>query len=379
MKKKVGLATCFIDNYGACLQAYALSRKIKECGCKCQIINYIEPHNYNKPSLRNTLYSHSLIAKILTLRYKHIYIAHGKKPAFHKFRRKYLSFTRRFLTAKAVKDANLRFDACVCGSDQIWNPLFFNGNNDIYFLDFVSEGTKRIAYAPSIGLAEFPEEYMSDLKEKVNRFDYLSVRETAGQKIVAPLTDNDVKVVLDPTLLLTASQWAKIAKLPKIKEPYIFLYLFGNRPYIGEFVEYVRNLTGLQVVCIPYTEREKNPEYVKVYDAGPCEFLGLIKNASLVITDSFHATAFSINFNIPFYSLLRNEDSEKINMNSRIFSILDLVGLQERLVNPDVEYPFNIDMNVDFTEANRRIDEKRTIDFGDLKYHLEGTDNGNLR
>ncbi len=236
------------------------------------------------------------------------------------------------------------------------------------------DGTKRIAYAPSIGLSEFPEEYSADLKEKVNRFDYLSVRETAGQKIIEPLTDIDVKVVLDPTLLLTGEQWSKIAKPPKIKEPYIFLYLFGNRPYIGEFVEYVRKQTGLRVVCIPYTEREKNSEYVQIYDAGPCEFLGLIKNASLVITDSFHATAFSINFNTPFYSLLRNDDSDKVNMNSRIFSILDLVGLQERMVLPDVEYPFSIDMSLDFSGANERINDKRRSDFGDLKQQLESAD-----
>lgn len=370
-KKAVGLVTCFVDNYGACLQAYALQTKIEETGSICKIIQYTQPDGYRKFTLREMLKTNRFFLRMVQLiNYKPL-IRHINKPKFQAFKSHYLKFTRRYPTADAIYQDNLPFDAYVCGSDQIWNPRLFQGNDPIYLLDFVPKGKKRIAYAPSIGLSKFPGEYQEDFQEKINRFDYISVREKAGKEIIQLLTDKEVKVVLDPTLLLNVDEWSKIAAPIRIKKPYIFCYLFGTRSYIGEFVEYARKITKMKVVCIPYTEREKNPAYTQVYDAGPSEFLGLLKNASLVITDSFHATAFSINFNTPFYSLLRNEDADEINMNSRIFSILDLVGLCDRLVPPDVKYPFDIETEMNFTDSNRYLNYKRKLDFGDLKHQLE--------
>ncbi len=366
-RKKVGLATCFIDNYGACLQAYALQTKIEESGCDCKIIKYTQPAGYG----RRTWRYNSLLLSLASFLKKDLRIHHGNKPKFEKFRKKYLKFTKKYESSDSLYNFDLGLDAYVCGSDQIWNPLLFKGNDPIYMLDFVPNGKKRIAYAPSIGLSEFPKQYIEDFKNKINQFDYISVRESAGKDIAQPLTDKEVKVVLDPTLLLNGNEWSKLASEVKIDRPYIFCYIFGDRHYIGEFVEYVKKETGLNVVCIPYTKREKESDYIKVYDAGPCEFLWLIKNAKFVITDSFHATAFSINFNTPFYSLLRNEDSDKINMNSRIFSILKLVGLEERMVAEDVKYPFDIKTDIDFSNANKCLDEKRRCDFGDLKKQLE--------
>lgn len=370
-KLTVGLATCFVDNYGACLQAYALQTKIEETGAECKIIQYTQPDGYRRFTLRGILKTNPIFLKVIEIAKYEPLMKYISKPRFQNFRKRYLKLTRRYATFEAVYAANMTFDAYVCGSDQIWNPRLFHGNDPIYMLDFVPTGKKRIAYAPSIGLSKIPEEYEQDFREKLNRFDYISVREVAGRKIVQALTDKEVKVVLDPTLLVNCDEWSRILTPPHITEPYIFCYLFGVRSYIGEFVEYVRKALGLKIVCIPYTEREKNPEYIQVYDAGPCEFLGLIKNASLVITDSFHATAFSINFNTPFYSLLRNEDTDEINMNSRIFSILELVGLRDRLVLPGVKYPFEIKAQVDFSNANQRLKEKREIDFEDLKHQLE--------
>lgn len=369
--KNVGLATCFIDNYGACLQAYALQTKIEETGAKCKIIKYTEPDGYKrKHNMRDTLKANPIfLFAVCLFRYKPFF-KYLNKPKFQAFRNKYLKFTPRFDTAEEVYKAKMDFDVYVCGSDQIWNPMLFDGNDPIYTLDFVPNERKRIAYAPSIGLSEFPKEYIEDFKNKIERFDFISVRESAGQAIVQPLTDKEVKVVLDPTLLLNGNDWSKIATPVKMKRPYIFCYLFGTRKYIGEFTEYVRRTTGMDVVCIPLTEREEKSDYIKIYNAGPCEFLGLIRDAALVITDSFHATAFSINFNTPFYSLLRNEDGEKNNMNSRVENLLSMMQLEERLITDRTQFLDAEKLEMDFTTSNELLSKRRTVDFDFLEKAL---------
>lgn len=368
--KKVGLATCFIDNYGACLQAYALQKKIKDLGFDCKILNYTQPDGYHNENLRSRVVYSPILLPVFSLMKKDFRNTHESIIKFNQFRKKYLKFTKHLPTTESVYKADLDFDAYVCGSDQIWNPLLFNGNEPIYFLDFAKENQKKIAYAASIGVSDFPEECKQDFKQLLSGFDYIGVREIEGKNIVEQVAGVPADVVLDPTLLLDKQDWGKIANNPKISEPYIFCYLFGERPYIGEFVDYVKKITGYKVVCIPFTDRERNSDNLNITTAGPLEFLGLIKNAELVITDSFHATAFSINFNTPFYSLLRNSDNEKNNMNSRIYSILELSGLIDRMVTPDIKYPFSISTDIDFASANLFLDEKRKSDLNELKHHL---------
>ncbi len=370
--KKAGLATCFIDNYGACLQAYALQTKIEECGYQTEIINFREPRGYRKgTSLKHTLFYRPFFVKLLGIYNKKYTGAFARNVHCENFRRKYLKLSEPYCTMEELYQAKMDYDAYVCGSDQIWNPLFYGGNNKAYLLDFAPPGKKKVSYAPSIGLGRFPEEYKEEFKKLLGTFHALSVRELAGKEII-----NDVgyeaTVVLDPTLLVESDEWEKILKPVKVRDPYIFCYLFGDRPYIGAVVEEFAKRTGLKVVCMPFTKREEESDYVKIYDAGPQEFLWLIKNAELVLTDSFHATAFSANFNTPFYSLLRNTDKDEINMNSRIFSILDLLGLQDRIIASEKEIPNEEKMGIDFTEANRRLQEKRREDFGFLKEALGG-------
>lgn len=371
-RKNVGLTTCFIDNYGACLQAYALQTKIEETGAECKIIKYTEPDGYKrKHNMRDALKGNRLFLFFVYLFGYKPFFKYLNKPKFQKFRNKYLKFTTDFDSAEDVYKANLDFDVYVCGSDQIWNPLLFNGNNAIYTLDFVPDGRRRIAYAPSIGISEFPEEYREDFKNKLERFDLISVRESTGQAIAQSLTDKEVKVVLDPTLLLDGSDWNKIAIPAQIQHPYIFCYLFGTRKYIGEFVEYVHRKTRLNVVCIPLTEREEKADHIKIYNAGPCEFLGLIRDAALVITDSFHATAFSINFNTPFYSLLRNKSTDQNNMNSRIENLLSMLNLENRLITDRTRVTDITTSEMDFSTSNEMLSRRREKDFGFLKKALD--------
>ncbi len=370
---KVGLMTCFVDNYGACLQAYAIQKFLQDGGRnQVEIMKYIGVAGYTPDDpvsriLRNPFF------KWIRCRVSSSYAIHfEKRKKFDNFRNQYLHFSdRSYHSNEELKKQSGNYDAYVCGSDQIWNPVIFHRNERPYFLDFAPEGKKRVAYAPSIGISSIPEEFREEMADLLNHMDVLSAREKTGSDIVTALTGRECRTVLDPTLLLSGDQWREIASRRQIEDPYIFLYLFGTREYIGKFVDYVRKKTGMKVVAIPYVERERKPEYTVVDAAGPEDFVSLIANASLVITDSFHATAFSSNLNIPFYTLLRNEKGEKNNMNSRVTDILNMLQLQHRLIASEQDFPAEIDFNVDFTSSNRILEARRAEDGAFLLHSLD--------
>lgn len=378
-KMNVGLVTCFLDNYGACLQAYALQQAIINTGCNCEIVQYLEPDGYVKDKtmikrlLRNFVYY--ILQMINKVSHASYYYQRIRYLSFVKFRRRLKFHPHKYFTTQEVFKHPPEFDCFVCGSDQIWNPSFYNGNNLVYHLDFAPKTAKRIAYAPSVGLSKMPEEYLDEFCRLILKYDSISVREASGAKIVKDATGRECAVVLDPTLLFNKDWWhtsLQIKNTQKKEKPYIFLYLFGTRAYIGEFVEHVQKLTGMQIITIPFCEREMNQNYdVRLY-ADPTGFLSLISNASLVITDSFHATAFSINFNVPFYALMRFDENDPKSMNSRLRNILGLVDLESRLVCGKEDFPDQIDFDIDFTNANRLLEAKRIKDMSFLTTSIRG-------
>ncbi|MDR0958452.1 MAG: polysaccharide pyruvyl transferase family protein [Clostridiales bacterium] len=370
--KKVGLMTCYINNYGACLQAYALSKAIKNLGYTLEIVRYQGVRAYDNSMTKYIIKSIPLVPILLHKMGRGKGATYSCIKAFNKFRKNYLNFSEKiWFSAKDIFDNPPKYDILVCGSDQIWNPHLFNKNDySVYFMDFAADA-KKIAYAPSIGISEYPSDRLPELKRLVNNMDYLSVREAEGKKILETVTDKPVRHVLDPTLLLDKKEWAKIASKRLIDKPYIFCYIFGENVLTREFVEYVAGKTGLPVYTVSYTDFMRNKKYNQVENAGPAEFVSLISNAELVITDSFHATAFSINTETKFYSLLRNNSGDKNNMNSRIFSILNMVDLNERLIASKEDFPDDVLQNIDFRICSEKLATKRKEDIEYLKDALD--------
>lgn len=363
MRHKVGLMTCFVDNYGACLQAYALQQTIIKSGNDVDIIKYIGEQGYEpdrgwKKWIRNPLFR--WVRKKTNLNYN-FYCE--RKEAFDLFRDNYLKFSSiSFHSFKELKNKANSYDMFVCGSDQIWNPNLYHGNNPSYYLDFAQKGKKRIAYAPSLGISKVPTEYQESMRELLNRMDVLSSREKTGSNIVEELCGRKCRTVLDPTLLLTREEWNTIIEKPSVTKKYIFCYVFGDQEYIGRFIRKVREKTQLPILAIPFSERERTSDFQEVKGAGPQDFVRLIQYASLVITDSFHATAFSCNLNTPFYCLLRNRDGDKNNMNSRVLDLLSMLKLEDRLITGDGDISNNISLDVDFSLSNKILSEKRDED-----------------
>lgn len=376
--KKVGLMTCFLDNYGACLQAYALSTTIDSLGYDCEILQYIEPEGYFEPSVSNYLKNTCIYNKLRSISpsYKNAYLCEKiKRKSFDRFRKKYLNISeKKYHCFDELKSANKDYDMFVCGSDQIWNPTFYGGNNKAYFLSFAEKGKKKISYAPSIGLDKIPDQYAKDFSDLVRYLDNISVRESNAVDIVKELSGCDAKHVLDPTLLLNGEQWSEIVGEKRIvKNPYIFCYLFGNHDEYDVAIEHLREISGgLEVVIVPFCERHLKNPYTKIYDAGPLEFLNLIKNAQYVITDSFHATVFSILFSRPFFTLPRFKENQKNSMNSRIYSLLDAVGAQDRLIDYSQVNSFRADGDIDYVAVHSNLTSMRKSSLEYLKGALEG-------
>lgn len=376
--KKVGLTTCFLDNYGACLQAYALSNVIESLGYDCEILQYIEPQGYFDPTFIDRIKNSFIYNKIRSISnsYKTSYLCEKiKRKSFKKFRKTYLNISeKKYRSFDELKDANKYYDAFVCGSDQIWNPSFYGGNNKAYFLNFAEKGKRKVAYAPSIGLDKIPDEYEKDFAELVNYLDYISVREANAVNIVKELSGRDAKYVLDPTLLLDGEKWSKIVSEQRIvKKPYIFCYLFGEHDEYNVAVKHLREISNedLDIVIIPFCKKHLDNPYTKIYDAGPLEFLNLIKNAQYVITDSFHATVFSILFSRQFFTLPRFKKGQKNSMNSRIYSLLDTVGARDRLIDYSQFDTFQEIGKIDYSQIHSELERLRKDSLDYLKGALE--------
>lgn len=179
----------------------------------------------------------------------------------------------------------------------------------------------------------------------LSRFSHIGVREQTAVKAVSKLLNrDDVQQVLDPTFLLEPHEWNQLTKEAdielKLPSKYILCYLIGNNPHYTKQLFNVAEICGIKdIIIVPAAENKSF--YVSesiVYDAaGPKEFVYLIQHATLVCTDSFHATAISINLSINFVEFLRFKDTDKESQNSRIYDILNHYGLRSKIYSSDNE------------------------------------------
>ena len=365
--KKVGLITYYGDNYGGVLQAYALEKLVMANGFDCELISNDFLYRGNKAKKRKAKLNNLLAAIRDPFEYiskRGVYKKYAGQQAlraekFSLFRRKHLRINQTGYTCyDDYLTAPPRYDVYLCGSDQIWNPNLYS-DNGFYFAGFAPENAVKISYASSIGVSTVDQRQARFMAPLLNRLDVISTREQKGARIIDTISEKTATVVLDPTLLLEAEDWAAVAAPRLIEEPYVFCYLFGERDYVAEVKKQIRAITGLKIVSIPMVSRELSSGDEKIFDAGPAEFISLIQNAALVLTDSFHATAFSINLKTPFLSLCRFAPSDQKGMNDRLVTLLSLVGLQERLVDAKDPVSEVLRKDIDFENAHGLLGQKR--------------------
>ena len=229
-----------------------------------------------------------------------------------------------------------------------------------YFLDFAALPS-RSSYATSLGTSNIPEEYKLILKEKLSAFDNISCRETFNTKMLSDLLNRNVSHVLDPTLLLSVEDWNKVATEPPVKGDYILAYILGEKDSVTEFAHSLGQQKRLPVYFIV-----TQPKYLSYSNAltgiGPDAFIGLVKNARFVVTDSYHGCLFCIIFGTQFFAFSKREGSVDTQDNIRILEILQVLGLEDRFWDDTRQTPLR---DCNFQQAHEKIADKRQTS---LKY-----------
>ncbi len=323
------------NNCGTYLQAYALQYIVQSLGYENQILSD-EPHLIDpRPVWRKSL---SLLWRKLFARPPKV-MRHVAR-CYKKFSNEWLNID--WYTENLVSVSN-RYDIFLCGSDQIWSPII-KPVNPYFFLNFTNK--KKIAYAPSLGSNMPSDGWKQVALPLLQKFAHLSVREQKGAVLLSELLHHDVSTVIDPTLLLTADEWLPLCaeRVMSVDCKYLFCYLLtNNTSYLVSARHYARQ-HGLKLVLMGlHPEYAKQAEYVLW--GGPSEFLSAVRHADVVMTDSFHATVFSILFRKQFFTFQRFKVDAWNNQNSRLENLFNKLAIKGRFMTdnnfsrvPPVDY-----------------------------------------
>ena len=362
---KIGILTFHrVYNYGAVIQAYCTQQIINDLGIRNEIIDYSIPQQKDFTDLyskKNGLKRYVKTLLLVPFHKKRML----RKNKFDLFINSLNLSKKSYIKAEDLYETNEDYDCFLVGSDQVWNVTKKAESSDAYFLDFVDEGKKKISYASSIGVATYDD--LIDKKVYLKRFNAISCRESGGSKILGDLTGNVVQNVLDPTLLVDKKHL--LSKMKKIElNSYILYYSldgFDKRTRNLDILRQISETFGLSIKFI-------TPEWPchrwgeDIIDAGPVEFLSLIRNASLVCTNSFHGTALSIKLETPFYVL-----EEKNIEDERKRSILKQLNLENRIISSVEEAKGITNYNMCFEEVNIKLEKLRKLSGAYLKSIIE--------
>lgn len=391
-KNKAGIITLYHGNYnfGGLLQAYALPKVLKDYfKVEAEQIDYIpiekkakKKDNCNKqaifPHLYQIIYKFGIIFFDVLCK-KNLC---QRKRVFDEFLNEipHSSITYDYDSIKNISLNQYQF--FLCGGDQIWNDQKEKKNIRIYTLQFVTTGAKKISYAPSMAVLETTSDFKRIMSNGLNQLDAISVREKSSLPILKALTNKKIEVVVDPVLLLEKKDWNKEAKYKDIKKKYIICYLLGDNEEQRKTVSKIAKKLNLSILTFPHiifnVVRKCDLFFGDVHDytSGPREFLGLIKNAEFVITDSFHACVFSMIFEKPFVVFERNKIGEKGNMNSRIYDFLEEYHLESQLVTEKELIDMEGIPQIDFTYAHAHWKKRREESLKYLENALKDNRNG---
>lgn len=390
---RIGIVT-FVncDNYGAELQAYALQKKLNLLGYDAEVINLEKEKGViessfssYKNAILNRYKQYGLIKgsfKIIELikdKYnaRKAFAANSDKvkerhKIFEKFFNDYIKHSTKFYTLEEMRNIqSLPYNVMIAGSDQIWNYMQTR-YLDVFFLMMANRWeTKKISYAASFSVSSIPQSKRAMYKQYLENMDAISVREITGIDIVKNCSNCKAVTVLDPTLLLNRNEWIEyIGKkdyLPKNKR-YVVIYTLSGSHYIYTLAKKIAKKLEAEVINIKlsFSKIKGDDGITHIWNAGPREFISIFSQAVYVITDSFHGTAFSINFNIPFTTLLNPAS----NINSRALSILKLTGTESRLIYDNGENKEPDTLNIDFTPINKIIEKNREKSLKFIKENL---------
>lgn len=345
---KVGIITIQKSlNYGAALQSYALWKYIDNKGHDCEVIDLFRPtlkgyqesrryKAYAEKSLKNRI-----VKKVKAL--LHIKSKTPKKAVYNKvFKQRMAEFRERmkmsapYYSVDSLYDNPPQYDLYITGSDQVWNPTM-GFCMDPYFLTFAPKESRKISYASSIGVGSLARNVAADYRKWLKEYDAVSVRENTGKELLEKIIDRDVKVVLDPTFLLGRDVWLSLAKNPYQGEDYILLFTLSFDESLLAYARKLRDDSGMKLIYL-CRQQPAATDYTVVDKAGIEEFIGLIRDAKLMISNSFHGTVFSIMCGSGnFYTYIAQTNKR----GSRITDLFETFGLNNHLLKPDLSQTYD--------------------------------------
>lgn len=364
---KVGILTQHrVRHFGSILQAYALQRILFDNGIDNEIIDYIYPNSAHKKTpilVRLKIGIHIIIRRLYAKKSGHIYSSNISEFIENSL----IKSNRNFDTPQKLRRYCPTYDVYLTGSDQVWNTEYLRGDKSFFFPWVGRSGRsgKKISYASSFGkftlTGRKAQKWLVDLQD----YSHVSVREKKAAEIVRNYTGKCPEVVLDPTLLLNRSQWLLFAKLsnPKRKDyilVYLLTYVWNPMPYSLQLIDYICEITGYNVIVIePESAVSHNANWKYVDNPSPVDFIRLFSEAALVVTNSFHGTAFSINLNVPFLSLTRDNN---VDNDDRLQSLLEQLELTDHIVKENESFP---PLPIPYSSKNEKLVElrKQSIDF----------------
>ena len=342
------------NNFGSLVQTYGLYKKLIDMGYDCEIIDYQCDSIIRREMPEHFRFSLSI---------KHL--LHDFFNGRHQ-RKKYAEL-RKFMCEKMilskrcdrsnVAEITKKYDTLMIGSDIVWG-LDITAGDLTYFLDFATERhCKKISYAASIG-NPWNENEKKQVAPLLQKFNHIAVRENESAEWVKDASGCDASVVCDPTMLLTAEEWRKIAGVKtKQNKDYILVY-FTKGDCLKSAIAYSQK-AGLKLKVIGYgVSRTKDYKYVSPHSLG--EFLSLIDNAAIVFTASYHGFLFSTYFNRPFVYF-------NISHPSRMTTIARRLGVDHL----DATHQMPVSITCDYTEVNRNLQAYREQSVNLLRKMLE--------
>ncbi len=333
---KIGILTFHCPhNYGAVLQAYALQQYLLKLGYEVEIIDYRPKYLINATKLKINWRVFVSIKPIKCLRKLYNGIFHYIPSCY----KRYIGFNK-FINKKLVLSARVsndkipdNYDAYIIGSDQVWNSKITCGFDRVYFAQFPFEKKQKkyISYAASIGSDKLTKNEKNCYTYLLSNFDYIGVREYKLVELLQPLCLKKIEHVLDPTLLVETDIWDKIALSHNYKKNYVLVYTgLAKTDSIINIAQKIAKPQGFEIMVLTGQISEYTINGYRA--ASPEEFVNAFKNASFVITSTFHGTAFSIIFNKNFYTLKLNKEDD-----SRAMSLLSMLGLEDRMIDSSAD------------------------------------------
>lgn len=328
----IGIITWFKGiNYGTNLQAIALQYYLKTQGHEVKLLNFDVSgisNSKRKKFLARLLYQPEKYA-MKYFEHKYEKEIECKKNKIKETVLDYCNFTKKINNEEDyIRECN-SFELIICGSDQIWNPNWYHR---YYYADYPAIKARKISYAPSLGVNSIPEETAKEIKRSLKGFEAVSVREFTGARSLSNLSHVEPQVVVDPTLLLSATEWSKIASDRIVSDKYVLSMFLTDNLRHWHAAKIFAKKKKMKHIVIPYCGVSYTEGDQLYTDAGLEDFLALIKDADYILTDSFHVIVFCLIFNRQFVAFQRFKENQYTSQNSRINNLLEIADVKARIL-----------------------------------------------